>query len=45
MFHDPIASTPLVRDISDVTLRLKVHRADSVLFAVSDMRLPHLRVV
>lgn len=37
-------STPLVQDISDVTLRLMVRRADSVLFAASDMRLPHLRV-
>jgi hypothetical protein len=45
MFHDPIRSTPLVQDISDITLRLKVQRADSALFAVSDMRLPHLRVM
>jgi hypothetical protein len=45
MFKDPIRSTPLVSDISDVTLRLKVQRADSALFAASDMRLPHLRVM
>jgi hypothetical protein len=45
MFHDPIRSTPFVQDISDVTLRLKVQRADSALFAVSDLRLPHLRVM
>jgi hypothetical protein len=44
MFHDPIRSTPFVQDISDVTLRLKVQRADSALFAGSEMRLPHLRV-
>lgn len=44
MFQDPIRTTPLVQDISDVTLRLRVQRADSALFAASDMRLPHLRV-
>jgi len=44
MFQDPIRSTPLVADITDVTLRLRVQRADSALFAASDMRLPHLRV-
>ncbi len=44
MFHDPIRTTPFIQDISDVTLRLKVQRADSALFAVSDLRLPHLRV-
>ncbi len=45
MFHDPIRSTPLIQDITDVTLRLKVQRADSALFAASEMRLPHLRVM
>lgn len=45
MFQDPIRSTPLVADITDVTLRLKVQRADAALFAASDMRLPHLRVM
>lgn len=44
MFHDPIRLTPLIRDISDVSLRLKVNRADSALFAATEMRLPHLRV-
>jgi hypothetical protein len=44
MFTDPIRSTPFVQDISDVTLRLKVRRADSALYLVSDLRLPHLRV-
>lgn len=44
MFHDPIRSTPFVQDISDVSLRLKVQRADSALFAASEMRLPHLRI-
>ncbi|HEY5425130.1 MAG TPA: hypothetical protein VIJ77_01125 [Candidatus Tumulicola sp.] len=44
MFHDPMRSTPLVQDISDVSLRLKVQRADSALFAASEMRLPHLRI-
>ncbi|HKU80970.1 MAG TPA: hypothetical protein VJP76_02285 [Candidatus Tumulicola sp.] len=45
MFRNPVASAPFVQDINDVSLRLKVGRADSVLFAASDMRLPHLRVV
>ncbi|HEY1655151.1 MAG TPA: hypothetical protein VGF86_08575 [Candidatus Tumulicola sp.] len=44
MFADPIRSRPLVSDISDVTLRLRIRRADAALFAASDMRLPHLRV-
>jgi hypothetical protein len=45
MFTNPVRSSPLVQDISDVTLRLKVRRADAALFAASEMRLPHLRVV
>jgi len=45
MFQDRIRSTPLVQDITDVSLRLKVQRADAALFAASDMRLPHLRVM
>lgn len=44
MFRDPVRSTPLVSDISDVSLRLKVQRADSALLRVSEFRLPHLRV-
>ena len=44
MFRDPVRSAPLVSDVSDVDLRLKVGRADSVLFAASNLRLPHLRV-
>jgi hypothetical protein len=44
MFRDPIRSAPLVSDISDVDLRLKVGRADAMLFAESNLRLPHLRV-
>jgi hypothetical protein len=44
MFRDPIRTTPLVSDISDVDLRLKIQRADSALFLESSMRLPHLRV-
>jgi hypothetical protein len=45
MFRDPIRSAPLVSDISDVYLRLKVRRADSALFVESNLRLPHLRVL
>jgi hypothetical protein len=44
MFRDPVRSTPLVSDISDINLRLKVNRADSALFGQSELRLPHLRV-
>lgn len=44
MFRDPIRNAPLVNDISDVDLRLKIRRADSALFLESNMRLPHLRV-
>lgn len=44
MFRDPIRSTPLVGDISDVNLRLKITRADSALFGDGNIRLPHLRV-
>jgi len=45
MFTDPIRTAPLVADISDVDLRLKIRRADSALFNESTMRLPHLRVL
>jgi hypothetical protein len=45
MFRDPIRTTPLVSDISDVQLRLKINRADSALFLESNLRLPHLRVM
>ena len=44
MFRDPIRTAPLVSDIGDVELRLKINRADSVLFLESNLRLPHLRV-
>lgn len=44
MFRDPIRTAPLVSDISDVELRLKIQRADSALFVESTLRLPHLRV-
>ena len=44
MFRDPIRTAPLVNDISDVDLRLKINRADSTLFLESNLRLPHLRV-
>ena len=44
MFRDPIRNAPLVNDISDVDLRLKIRRADSALFLESNLRLPHLRV-
>jgi hypothetical protein len=44
MFRDPIRTAPLVSDIGDVGLRLKINRADSVLFMESSLRLPHLRV-
>jgi hypothetical protein len=45
MFRDPIRSAPLVSDVSDVDLRLKIQRADSALFLESYFRLPHLRVL
>ncbi len=44
MFRDPIRTAPLVSDLSDIDLRLKVTRADSALFLESNLRLPHLRV-
>ena len=44
MFRDPVRTAPLVSDISDVNLRLKINRADSALFLESNLRLPHLRV-
>jgi hypothetical protein len=44
MFRDPVRTAPLVSDISDVDLRLKINRADSALFLESMLRLPHLRV-
>ena len=45
MFRDPVRTAPLVSDVSDVDLKLKVTRADSALFLESSMRLPHLRVM
>ena len=44
MFRDPVRTAPLVSDVTDVELRLKVNRADSALFLESTVRLPHLRV-
>lgn len=44
MFRDPLRSTPLVADITDINLRLRVQRADSALFSVSDVRLPNLHI-
>jgi hypothetical protein len=45
MFRDPIRSAPLVSDITDIDLRLRLNRADSALFLESNLRLPHLRVM
>jgi hypothetical protein len=44
MFRDPVRNAPIVGDIKDVELRLKIQRADSALFLESNLRLPHLRV-
>jgi hypothetical protein len=44
MFRDPVRTAPLVSDLSDIDLRLKVNRADSALFLESNLHLPHLRV-
>jgi len=44
MFRDPIRTTPLVADITDVNLRLRIQRADSALFSTSDFRLPSLHI-
>jgi hypothetical protein len=44
MFRDPLRSTPLVADITDVNLRARVQRADSALFNVSDVKLPNLHI-
>jgi hypothetical protein len=44
MFRDPIRNAPLVSDISDLDLRLRINRADTALFLESNLRLPHLRV-
>ncbi len=44
MFRDPVRTAPLVSDLSDIDLRLKINRADSALFLESNLRLPHLRV-
>jgi hypothetical protein len=45
MFRDPIRTAPLVSDVTDVGLRLRIQRADSALFLESNLRLPHLRVL
>jgi hypothetical protein len=44
MFRDPVRTRPLVKDINDIDLQLKVNRADNALFLESNLRLPHLRV-
>lgn len=44
MFRDPVRTAPLVSDVTDVDLRLKINRADSALFLESNFRLPHLRI-
>jgi hypothetical protein len=44
MFRDPVRTAPLVSDVSDVDLKLRVNRADSALFLESNLRLPHLRI-
>ncbi len=44
MFRDPIRSSPLVADVSDVDLRTRIQRADTALFREPGLRLPHLRV-
>jgi hypothetical protein len=44
MFRDPIRSTPLLADLSDVNLRLKITRADDKLFGSMESRLPGFRV-
>lgn len=45
MFENPLRSHPFVQDVNDVAIRLSVRRADSALYAASEMRLPHLRIV
>jgi hypothetical protein len=44
MFRDPFRTTPLVADITDVNLRLRVQRADAALFSTSEYRLPNLQI-
>ncbi|MBV8489221.1 MAG: hypothetical protein JO199_01735 [Candidatus Eremiobacteraeota bacterium] len=44
MFRDVLKNSPLVADLSDINLRLRVTRADSKLFKDIDQRLPSLRV-
>jgi hypothetical protein len=45
MFRDPIRTAPLVGDVRDTERRLKVVRADRVLFLESNLRLPQLRIL
>jgi hypothetical protein len=45
MFRNPVRTSPLVNDISDVDLKLRINRADSALFLESNLRLPHLKVM
>ncbi len=44
MFRDPVRTAPLVSDVTDVDLKLRINRADSALFLESNFRLPHLRI-
>ena len=44
MFRNPFTPAPLVQDITDVLLRLRVTRADAAIMAASEYRLPTLRV-
>jgi hypothetical protein len=44
MFRDPVRTAPIVSDISDIELKLRIRRADSALFMESNLRLPHLRI-
>lgn len=44
MFRDVLRTAPLVSDLSDLNLRLRIARADSKLFRDIDQRMPSLRV-
>ncbi len=45
MFRDPVRTAPLVSDMNDIDLKLRVTRADSALFLESNFRLPQLRIL
>jgi hypothetical protein len=44
MFRDPFRTTPLVADISDINLKVRVQRADAALYSYTDLRLPNLQI-